>query len=85
MNTLRARPRHGEDDALNGKVAQLVEQLAFNQLVLGSSPSLSTPFSAHIRDEKQSPQQPRGVLQKQPLFPRILPPVLQPRKEIQRL
>lgn len=30
----------------NGKVAQLVEQLAFNQLVLGSNPSLSTFFGA---------------------------------------
>ncbi len=49
MNRLRARPHHGEDVALNGKVAQLVEQLAFNQLVLGSNPSLSTLFPEQHR------------------------------------
>ena len=33
----------------NGQVAQLVEQAAFNHLVLGSSPSLSTIFSIGCR------------------------------------
>jgi hypothetical protein len=34
----------GQRNPIKAQVAQLVEQLAFNQLVLGSNPSLRTFF-----------------------------------------
>ena len=43
-----AAPSSKEDKQFsNAQIAQLVEQLAFNQLVLGSSPSLRTFFKPH--------------------------------------
>ena len=39
---LRCRPAAERRHLSNAQIAQLVEQLAFNQLVLGSSPSLRT-------------------------------------------
>ena len=38
-----SRPAHAE---MKARIAQLVEQLAFNQLVLGSSPSPRTSFTS---------------------------------------
>ena len=36
--------RQAKENPIKAQVAQLVEQLAFNQLVLGSNPSLRTFF-----------------------------------------
>ena len=46
VTTLDLRPGRecGQRKPNNAQIAQLVEQLAFNQLVLGSSPSLRTRF-----------------------------------------
>ena len=46
---LLCRPAAERRQPSNAKIAQLVEQLAFNQLVLGSSPSLRTSFPNSLR------------------------------------
>jgi hypothetical protein len=46
---------------LSASVAQLVEQLTLNQLVLGSSPSRGTTLTSTYADSSPPPMQPLGI------------------------